>query len=127
VTAAPHAWPVGLALLAGIALLLTRRGVRDYLARQWGVRFGGDAELTPRLATLHYRQMLKMLARRGFAKAPGQTPLEFARSIPAAELAGPVGQLTELYQSARFGARPSDAHHMATLLAMLKLALRNNT
>jgi transglutaminase-like putative cysteine protease len=124
-TAAPHAWPIGVALLAGIALLLSRHGVRDYLARQWGLRFAADAELTPRLATLHYRQMLKLLARRGFAKSPGQTPAEFAQSIPAAELAGPVGQLTELYQSARFGARPSDAHQMATLLGMLKLAIRN--
>jgi hypothetical protein len=125
ITGTPWAWPIGAAILAGIALLLTRRGVRDYLARQWGLRFAADAELTPRLATLHYRQMLKMLARRGMAKPPGQTPLEFAESIPAAELAGPVGQLTELYQSARFGAHPSDAHHMATLLAMLKLAIRN--
>ncbi len=47
--------------------------------------------------------MLRLLARRGFTKADWITPSEFAASIPQAELAAPVGRLTEIYQAARFG------------------------
>jgi transglutaminase-like putative cysteine protease len=120
----PYARVAGVALLAGVLLALRWRRVRDYLAWQWGVRFGSHAELTARLATLHYQQMLRALARRGIVKPPGQTPQEFAASIPAVELAGPVSQLTSLYQSARFGARTTEASKMAHLLDNLKALLR---
>jgi len=124
--AQPMALPGALALLIALMLLLRGRTLRHFLASRWGLRFGRD-ELTPQLATLHYEQMLRLLARRGFAKPPGQTPLEYAASIPAPDLAGPVGQLTELYQSARFGARRADAHRMGGLLAALKTLLRSRS
>jgi hypothetical protein len=121
----PYARLAGVALLAGLLLAMRWRRVRDYLAWQWGVRFGSQKELTARLATLHYRQMLSLLARRGMVKPPGKTPQEFASSIAAVELAGPVGQLTALYESARFGARSTEASKMTHLLDNLKILLRS--
>ena len=120
----PYARFAGVALLAGLLLAMRWRRVRDFLVWQWGVRFGSHAELTARLATLHYQQMLRLLARRGIVKPPGQTPQEFAASIPAVELAGPVSQLTALYQSARFGARTTEVSKIAHLLDNLKILLR---
>lgn len=120
----PYARVVGLALLLGLLLALRWRRVRDYLMLQWGARFGSHAELTARLATIHYQQMLRLLAKRGMVKPPGQTPQEFAASIAAVELAPPVSQLTALYQSARFGARTAAASKMLHLLDSLKVLLR---
>jgi transglutaminase-like putative cysteine protease len=123
-SASPYAWPVGIALLAGALLALRWRGLSDYLTRQWGLRFGSQTEMSPRLATLQYQQMLRLLARRGMVKPPGQTPQEFAASIAAVELAAPVGQMTSLYQAARFGAHSAEIARMAHLLDNLKLLLR---
>jgi len=120
----PYSRLAGVALLAGMLLAMRWRRVRDYLAWQWGVRFGSHTELSARLATLHYQRMLRLLARRGMVKPPGQTPQEFAASIPAVELAGPVSQLTALYQSARFGARSTEASKMTHLLDNLKILVR---
>ena len=75
-------------------------------------------------ATVEYREMLKLLERRGWKKLPAQTPLEFAVSIPDAQIAAPVAQLTELYQSSRFGAHPASASRMESLLAGMKQLLR---
>jgi len=124
--ARPYTLPMGIAFLLAFLLLLRWRAVRDYLAGQWGLHHAGRAELTPRLATLHYQQMLRLLARRGLRKPPGQTPLEFAASLPRAEWSAPVSEFTDLYQSARFGARGTDRARMATLLDTLKLLLRTH-
>jgi hypothetical protein len=68
--------------------------------------------------------MLRVLARRGWKKSPGQTPLEFVAAIQRAEVAGPVGELTSLYQAARFGAAATDAATMTGLLAEIKTRMR---
>lgn len=119
----------GLIVLAAASLgvVLRLRRVREFLAVRlsgWGVRLGGRTKLTARLATLHYQKMLHLLARRGLHKPPGQTPLEFAASVPGGELAAPVGELTHLYHSARFGAQPADAQRMIRLLDSIKILLR---
>ncbi|MBI1750225.1 MAG: DUF3488 domain-containing protein [Acidobacteria bacterium] len=108
------------ALLLALAAFLRGRALREYLALEWGIHFGGREAVTPRLATLLYAQMLRVLARRGWKKPPGQTPREFAAAIPRPEVAGPVGELTSLYQAARFGARATDAQQMTGLLAEIK-------
>lgn len=121
---APHAlgWALCAALL--LILLLSNRAIRQALSNLWLLRGGSGRESNPRAATLRYQQMLRLLARRGLKKSPGQTPLEFAASLPAAELARPVGQLTELYQYARYGARPLEAQAMSELLLRVKSLLR---
>lgn len=122
--ASPYALLGALLVLASAALL--RQGaVRAVLARFWGLHLSAGGGVTPRAATLYYQQMLRKLARSGYAKPPGQTPLEFAASIPTPELAGAVGRLTRLYQSARFGARRTDAHQMSALLESVTTILRS--
>jgi hypothetical protein len=119
-------WRLGAAMAALIATLAVLRGrvLREYFVLEWGIHFGSREALTPRLATLLYQQMLRVLARRGWKKAPGQTAREFAASLARVELAGPVNELTALYQAARFGARSTEAQKMTGLLAEIKGKVR---
>lgn len=122
---APYALPGALAFFVAIVFALRGRALGRFLAAQWQLRFAGSDGLTPQLATLHYQRMLRLLARRGWRKRPGQTAQEFAAAVSAPEIARPVAQLTEVYQSARFGARPADAVEMSVLLAAIKNLLRS--
>jgi transglutaminase-like putative cysteine protease len=115
--------PIGIAVLLVIALALRGSAMLRYLAMHWGLRLTKSEKWTPQLATLHYEEMLRLLARRGWQKTPGQTPLEFAASLAAPELAAPVAELTGLYQDARFGARPADPSAFVSLLARLRSLL----
>jgi transglutaminase-like putative cysteine protease len=116
--------PIGIAVLLAIALALRGGAIRRYLAMRWGLHLSAKEKWTPQLATLHYQEMLRLLARRGWQKNPGQTPLEFALSLAAPELAAPVAELTGLYQDARFGARPADSHAFGDLLTRIRERLR---
>jgi protein-glutamine gamma-glutamyltransferase len=116
----PHVLSAMLIILVIAFLLLRSRAIAGYLIMRWHLRLQRGGALTPALAVLEYRQMLKLLERRGWRKTDGQTPAEFAASIPATEFAGPVSQLTELYQSARFGAHPADAQAMTALLNSIR-------
>ncbi len=129
VTRAARTSPVSaaavLALLA-LAVLVILRGqaMREFLLalavrRGWRVAPQATAEL----ASAQYRRMLRLLERRGMRKAAGQTPLEFAASLPSAALAAPVTELTVRYQASRFGAAPADLVNMAALIDALRAAL----
>ncbi len=111
-------------LLMLLVAFMRGRALREYLALEWGIHFGAREAVTPRLATLLYQQMLRVLARRGWKKTPAQTPREFVAAIPRAEVAAAVGELTTLYQAARFGAATTDAEVMTALLAVIKERLR---
>jgi hypothetical protein len=58
-------------------------------------------------------------------KSPSQTPLEFMSTIPVADLSAPISQLTELYQSARFGNHPAPIEQMSSLLRSIRDSLRS--
>jgi hypothetical protein len=120
-----YSLPGTLALLILVLLLFRGRALWSYASARWSLHTHRAGALPPELAALEYRQMLRMLERRGWRKPPGQTPLEFAAAIPSPDLAAPVSQLTELYQSARFGAHPADARTMSSLLAAIKDLLRS--
>jgi hypothetical protein len=120
-----YSLPGALALLILVLLLFRGRALWSYASARWSLHTHRAGALPPELAALEYRQMLRMLERRGWCKPPGQTPLEFAAAIPSPDLAAPVAQLTELYQSARFGAHPADARTMSSLLAAIKDLLRS--
>ena len=64
--------------------------------------------------------MLRLLARRGFYKEESITPMEFAASIPQAELAAPVSRLTEVYQAVRFGNVPVEPRRSVELLREIR-------
>jgi hypothetical protein len=69
--------------------------------------------------------MLRLLERRGWRKAPSQTPVEFAASLPAGEIAIPVARLTDLCMAARFGGRSVEPSRFISLLEEIKLSLRS--
>lgn len=120
----PYLLPGLLTILIVILLALRGRAIGGYLRARWNLRASRKGELPPEIAALEYREMLRLLERRGWRKSPGQTPLEFAAAIADTQFAGPVAQLTEMYQSARFGAHPADAGTMMSLLASLKQLAR---
>ena len=63
----------------------------------------GSPRLSPRsAASLLYLGMVRFLARRGYSRAPAQTPAEFAASIDDPALREAVLRFTDAYQHARF-------------------------
>jgi hypothetical protein len=107
--------------------LARSRQIRAWLALRLGLRISAAEQAS--LATLQYQQMLRMLARRGWQKPPGQTAREFAAAVAASEGAAPVAphvsRITFLYEAARFGAAaPADAAELSSALASLRLTLR---
>ena len=119
-----YSLPVILALLLAVLVALRGRAIGGYLQARWSLRVHRKGTLPPELAALQYREMLKLLEHRGWRKSPAQTPLEFAAAIPEGQHSPHVVQLTELYQSARFGAHPAKASEMSSLLARMKEMLR---
>jgi hypothetical protein len=76
-----------------------------------------------------YTRMLRLLEARGFRKAPGMTPLEFAGRVSSewslARLS--VQSITDLYCRVRFGQAPlsnEDLQSAESLLTALRAAMR---
>jgi transglutaminase-like putative cysteine protease len=123
--ASPYFLPSVLVFLIALLTYLRGRPLIGYLIARWRVRARRGGNLTASLAALEYREMLRLLEKRGWKKAPSQTPLEFASAIPAADLSAPVFQLTELYQSARFGDHAAPIDQMSSLLRAIRESLRS--
>jgi hypothetical protein len=64
--------------------------------------------------------MIHFLARRGYSRAPAQTPAEFARSITDPALREAVLRFTDAYQHARFGGSTTEAATLPALLDELR-------
>ncbi len=118
--ASPYFLPSILIFLVALLVYLRGRSMFVYLMARWSLRARSTGNVTASLATLEYREMLRLLEKRGWKKSPSQTALEFAPAIPAAEIAAPVAQLTALYQSARFGDQPAPAQQMSALLSAIR-------
>jgi len=105
-----------------LALLVFFRGrqLRDWLTLNWQLRRRGRAGLVGREATLSYRRFLKLLARKGFHKRPGETPLEFSAILSTQPLGPVVAEFTSLYQEARYGDRPADTARLLGLIQSLE-------
>jgi transglutaminase-like putative cysteine protease len=122
---------LGMALLLSLLLLILLRGrvlieLFSELRMRGGFGAGTGPAAAPRIATIYYARLLRLLERRGLRKAEGQTPLEFAAAVPAGELAAQVVQLTECYQAARFGASSTDLREMAHQLGAIRATLRSS-
>jgi protein-glutamine gamma-glutamyltransferase len=124
-SASPYALPGALIFLLALLIYFRGRALGGFVAVRWKLRARREGQLPSDLAAFEYRQMLRLLERRGWRKSPAQTPLEFAASIRVPEFAGPVAELTQLYQSARFGAHSADARRVSALLAALKSLRRS--
>ena len=110
--------PVSIALLLALFAILVFRVVRRGRSR-------GPGPDHHAVATGMYRQMLGLLESRGFRKAVGSTPLEFARTVSCQwqDVAPFVEPLTECYYRIRFGPTPASLDDIARageLLAVLK-------
>jgi hypothetical protein len=101
------------AILHGPALV---RALRGHLRVRRAQR--GEAQASD--ATLLYQRMLHTLERRGLQKPPWITPAEFARVLPASELAMLVEDLTAAYNEVRFGGRRDAAPRMVRLLRRIE-------
>jgi protein-glutamine gamma-glutamyltransferase len=115
-----------LAILVAILLYLRGRALFVFMMARWSLRARRGGNVTASLATLEYREMLRMLEKRGWKKSPSQTAQEFASTIPASQIAGPVAQLTQLYESARFGDHAAPAQQMSSLLRAIREILRTS-
>ncbi|MGP8157348.1 MAG: DUF3488 and DUF4129 domain-containing transglutaminase family protein [Candidatus Acidiferrales bacterium] len=125
IEASPYFLPGVLVFLVALLFYMRGRSMIRYAAARWALRARRSGNLTAPLASLEYREMLRLLERRGWKKAPPQTPLEFAAAIPSPEVSAPVAQLTELYQAARFGDHPARIEQMSSLLRSIRILLRS--
>jgi protein-glutamine gamma-glutamyltransferase len=123
----PYFLPSILAILVAVLLYLRGRALFTFMMARWSLRARRGGNITASLATLEYREMLRMLEKRGWKKSPSQTAQEFAAAIPASEVAAPVAQLTQLYESARFGNHAAPAQQMSSLLRSIREILRTIT
>ncbi|MGB7023569.1 MAG: DUF3488 and transglutaminase-like domain-containing protein [Candidatus Acidiferrales bacterium] len=121
----PYSLPGALVFLLLMLIYFRGRAMGGFVAIRWSLRAHREGQLPPDLAAFEYRQMLRLLERRGWRKSAAQTPLEFAASIRVPEFAGPVAEITEMYQSSRFGSHLADARRVISLLAVLKQLRRS--
>jgi protein-glutamine gamma-glutamyltransferase len=126
IEASPYFLPSLLVCLIALLFYLRGRSMIAYIVARWSLRARNRGNVTASLATLEYREMLRLLEKRGWKKSPSQTAQEFAAAIPAADVATPVAQLTQLYQSARFGNHPAPIAQMSLLLSSIREIIRAN-
>ncbi len=121
----PYLLPSILVFLVALLIYIRGRAMIGYILARWSLRAGHHGNLNASLAAFEYREMLRLLEKRGWKKGESQTPLEFAATILHAEIAAPVAQLTELYQSARFGSHSAPTDQISAILRSLRDILRS--
>ncbi len=123
VSSSPTRWIVGGAA-AGLLLLLAgnaRRLWRMFRTR----RLAAHPEHSPSLAaTVWYERLTRMLARKGWRKAPTHTPAEFLDIIQDGNMRESVAKFTRHYESARFGGSVPDARRLPELYEEISTAAR---
>lgn len=110
---------LGVALAALIGLLVWRR------RRRFGSNRLAKKRVRLRAVSVLYQRMLNIMARAGHLKQPGDTPLEFARSLSAgfSGASDLVRSFTLRYYGVRFGKHQlteSDTKEMESLLQEMK-------
>jgi len=123
-----RSWNNGLRMLISLAvalfLLALRFDLVVALARRmwlsWQLRSPELARSNPQLASRLYGELLYLLARRGFARQPTQTPFEFAAAVSQPRLAPAVYEFTQCYTQARFGGAPCDTIRLRALLEQIR-------
>jgi protein-glutamine gamma-glutamyltransferase len=123
-----RSWNSGLRLLIGLAVALFLLALRFDLVvafvrrlwLSWQLRSPELARSNPQLASRLYGELLYLLARRGFARQPTQTPFEFAAAVSQPRLAPAVHEFTQCYTQARFGGAPCDTIRLRALLEQIR-------
>jgi len=120
----PYSAPIGVGLVLVAALLVRGRSLVGWAKTLRLLHGNAGRELKPAEATVLYQRLLRTLRRRGFRKSPGQTPLEFASSLPPPELAGAVAEFTRAYNHIRFGTRAGVGPRLVELLRRVEAQRR---
>jgi hypothetical protein len=112
---------VGMWSVLGLALLIVLFNV----PRMWrGVRENRLARSPQKnpdaAATIWYRRMLRLLARRGWQRAPAQTPKEYVATIGDELLRARMADFTSHYERARFGHSANDAAKLPEIFEEVK-------
>jgi hypothetical protein len=123
-----RSWNTGLRLLLplaiGLFLLALRFDLVVVFARRlwlsWQLRSPELARSNPQLASRLYGELLYLLARRGFARHPTQTPFEFAEAVSLPRLAPAVREFTQHYTRARYGGAPCETVRLRALLEQIR-------
>jgi protein-glutamine gamma-glutamyltransferase len=114
--ALPLAIAILLVLLRYDVLRIVVRKVRFYLQ----VRQPSRGSANPQLASRLYAELLRVLAKRGFAHKESQTALEFAGAVSEPSLAPAVHEFTQIYAQARFGGAACDTQRLRGLLTQIR-------
>jgi hypothetical protein len=114
------ALPLALAIL----LVLLRYDVLRILVNKarfyFQLRQPTRRSANPQLASRLYSELLRVLAKRGFARKESQTALEFAGDVSEPRLAPAVYEFTQAYAQARFGGAACDTERLRGLLAQIR-------
>jgi protein-glutamine gamma-glutamyltransferase len=112
-------WGVRVLIVASLFLLLA--SIPRFLLVLHKVKLARRPQKSPQLAaSIWYERMLQLTAKRGWKKAPGQTPDEFASLIGDAKIKDRVAGFTERYERARFGNSAEDASQLPELYEEIK-------
>jgi protein-glutamine gamma-glutamyltransferase len=119
----PLRWGLG---VVGAAIFLLLLANARPLARAWRKRrTAAHPTQAPQVAaSIWYERMTRATARRGWRKAPAQTPQEFADSIGEDELRQSVARFTRHYERARFAQSAEDAQRLPELYQEISLTRR---
>ena len=74
----------------------------------------------PQLASRLYAELLRVLAKRGFARKESQTAMEFAGAVSEPRLSPAVREFTQIYAQARFGGAVCDTERLRGLLTQIR-------
>ncbi|HTP70230.1 MAG TPA: DUF3488 and transglutaminase-like domain-containing protein [Dongiaceae bacterium] len=118
---------VPILLVAGL-LVLRMHWLRVFLnSIGFSFRTGAlEGRANPQMASRLYRELLRILEKRGFRRREGETPKEFAASLIMQPALGPaVTEFTDLYAEARFGGTACDTFRLRALLEQVRRTPRS--
>jgi transglutaminase-like putative cysteine protease len=115
----PREWGLrGVLALSGLLLLINARKLWRGGRRQWLAR--RPARAPQAAASIWYERMTRTLARRGWPRAPAQTPEEFVVTIDDPHVRASVEAFILRYQRARFGDSAEDAQQLPELFESIQ-------
>ncbi len=114
-------FPVALVFLLVVLRFDWIRSFARWLTLALQIRQSKALRNNPQLASRLYAEMLRVLEKRGYARAETQTPGEFAATLSLQpSLRSAVSEFTSLYAEARFGGAICDAFRLRALLEQIR-------
>ena len=118
-------FPVALVFLLVVLRFDWIRSFARWLTLALQMRQATALRNNPQLASRLYAEMLRVLEKRGYARAETQTPGEFAATLSLQpSLRSAVSEFTSLYAEARFGGAICDAFRLRALLEQIRSSVR---